>query len=284
MKRLFLATSAALAIAGASSAWATVNVLGVITFTKDVAVVELLNVVKVVDLNVVVVSVPNKFAEGEALVNQTNITNSGCFNCAEKADTITASANGNSGIFNINQSSGNMNNQATAVALSVDVRVPPTPGPTPTPEPIPGVLGFAEAAAGGEQINVNSIDKAVDLFFKVGTISGSFNAAAGIINGNQAPGNMNNQMNSISQSVAFAVGGVALSEADLGQFNIGNKVFEANDPNAEPGVPSDGVGINKAGVIVGSINGTAGIVGVNQAVGNFANQANVVAFAAVILP
>jgi hypothetical protein len=280
MRKLLLATTAAMILAGASSASATVTVFATIDKTKDVTVTETLTVVKFVFLDVVVVSTPEKFAEGDALVNQFNNTNTGCFNCAEKIDTIDAAGNNNAGIFNINQSSGNMNNQGTAVAVAVDTRVittnPPAPG-----DPLPTDLGFAEAQAGAEQVNQDSIDKATALFFKNGVILASLNNNTGILNANQAPGNMNNQANSISMSVSFAPGGVALSEADLGQFNLGNKVFES--ATAADNVANPGFGINKSAAITGSITGNSGIVGVNQAVGTFANQANVVAFAAVIL-
>jgi hypothetical protein len=269
-------------LAGASSASATVTVFATIDKTKDVTVTETLTVVKFVFLDVVVVSTPEKFAEGDALVNQFNNTNTGCFNCAEKIDTIDAAGNNNAGIFNINQSSGNMNNQGSAVAVAVDVRIPGDPTVPPTPDPLPTALGFAEAQAGAEQVNTDSIDAATSLFFKAGVINASLNTNTGILNANQAPGNMNNQANSTSMSVSFAPGGVALSEADLGQFNLRNKVFESFTGLAGAN-PDPAFGINKSAAITDSINGNAGIVGVNQGVGNFANQANVVAFAAVIL-
>lgn len=286
MRKLFLATTAAMILAGASSASASVTVFATIDKTKDVQVFESLVVLKLVFLDVVVNSAPTKFAEGDALVNQFNQTNTGCFNCAEKIDTIGGPAgadgagNSNSGIFNINQSSGNMNNQGSAIALAVDVRPGETPPPPGEPDPTPQALGFAEAQAGAEQVNQNSLDKATSLFFKQGIIANALHTNSGILNANQAPGNMNNQANSIAMSVSFAPGGVALSEADLGQFNLSNTVFESFS-GAAGANPNPLDGINKLASITGSISGNAGIVGVNQAVGNFANQANVVAFAAV---
>jgi len=281
MRKLLLASTAVMLLAGAHSASATVIVFATIDKTKDVTVYEELNVFKFVFLDVLVVSAPGKFAEGDALVNQFNNTNTGCFNCAEKIDNITDAGNANSGIFNINQSAGNMNNQASALAVAVDVRIPGDPTVPPSPDPLPTDLGFAEAQAGAEQYNSDSVDKATSLFFKQGLITASLNGGTGLLNVNQAPGNMNNQANSVSLSVSFAPGGVALSEADLGQFNLANKVYESGVSIGAGTNPQ--LGINKLALIGDSINGNAGIVGVNQAVGNFANQANVVAFAAVIL-
>jgi hypothetical protein len=40
--------------------------------------------------------------------------------------------------------------------------------------------------------------------------------------------------------------------------------------------------VYKAATINGSVNGNAGVIGVNQTAGNMANQANVVSFAVVI--
>jgi hypothetical protein len=174
-----------------------------------------------------------------------------------------------------------MNNQGSAVAVAVDVRIPGDPTVPPSPDPLPGALGFAEAQAGAEQVNQDSLDKGTALFFKSGVISASLNSNTGILHANQAPGNMNNQANSVSMSVSFAPGGVALSEADLGHFNLRNKV---NESGVTVGASTNpGLGINKSAIITDSITGNAGIIGVNQAVGTFANQANVVAFAAVIL-
>jgi hypothetical protein len=88
---------------------------------------------------------------------------------------------------------------------------------------------------------------------------------------------MNNQANALSLAVSLSAG-VALSEADLGQVNTFNTVRES-DATSGGAVR---VGINKNADIVGSISGNTGVVGVNQAVGNMANQANVVSIAAAL--
>jgi hypothetical protein len=96
---------------------------------------------------------------------------------------------------------------------------------------------------------------------------------------NQSAGNVNNKSNELSLAVAFADEGVALSEADLGQWTTGNFVGES-DGTGPDGAPA-GDGINKAATINGSLNGNQGVIGVNQSVGNLANQGNVFSLAGV---
>jgi len=89
---------------------------------------------------------------------------------------------------------------------------------------------------------------------------------AGVLTINQAAGNMNNQANALSIALSLDAG-VALSEADLGQFNTGNTVHETNvGTNLEGAEP-------KTARITASVNGNSGVVGVNQSSGNMANQA-----------
>jgi hypothetical protein len=258
-----------------------VFVFATIDKTKDVAITEEIRVFKNVDLDVLVPLRATKAAESDALVNQTNAANRACTNCDEKRDTITGSGNTNSGVLSINQAAGNMNNQGNAVSIAVDVIV--TPGPGPEQPPDPESAGFAEAQAAADQRNgatgdlgPNTVDT-VNLLFRSGLIEDSLNDNTGVVHANQAPGNMNNQANALSVAVSLDAG-VALSEADLGQVNVGNVVRESD---ATAGTTLR-VGINKRADITGSINGNTGIVGVNQAVGNMANQANVVSVAAAL--
>jgi hypothetical protein len=76
-------------------------------------------------------------------------------------------------------------------------------------------------------------------------------------------------------------GGVALSEADLGQVNRLNQARESDSVASSTIDPL--FGINKTATIRGSITGNTGIVGVNQASGNMANQANGVSAAALVV-
>jgi uncharacterized membrane protein YdcZ (DUF606 family) len=81
---------------------------------------------------------------------------------------------------------------------------------------------------------------------------------------NQNAGNMNNQLNALAMAVGLG-SKWALSEAALGQSNIGNTIVALNT------VKSD--------TITGSVNDNTGVIGVNQTVGNMNNQASVVSMA-----
>lgn len=260
---------AALAL-GAAPALAEVNVLATIDKNKDVFVTEFITLFNTVVLDVEVVSDPEKFAESDALINQSNFFNFACTNCDEKTDTIQNSGNNNSGVLTINQAAGNLSNQGTAIALAVDVEIEVPPGGGGDPED----TGFAEAQAGAEQINSLNLILTQNILFRNALINASLNGNTGVVAVNQATGNMANQANSIAVALSFAAEGVALSEADLGQFNTINTVLEGNGPGST-------VGVNKTATITGSINTNSGIVGVNQSAGNMSNQANVVSFAVV---
>ena len=134
--------------------------------------------------------------------------------------------------------------------------------------------GGAEFVPGGNRI------KTVNVVFRNADVVNSFSNNSGVIHGNQASGNMNNQANALSLSVSLAENGVALSEADLGQVTRYNIVEESDSGGGD-------VGINKAARIggdAGSFNGNTGIIGFNQTAGNMANQANNVSFATVGVP
>ncbi len=266
-----LAVSLAL---GLATAFADVTVTATITKTKDKRVVETLNKVKTVNLNVLVRPTVDKFSESEAIVNQSNTDNEVCENCAEKRDTILNSGNSNAGVLTINQSAGNMNNQGSAISIAIDEPQPPNQTPSGT--------GFAEAQASVDQRNglgpdpeegdpailPNLVDS-INILFREATITSSLNGNTGVVYVNQSPGNMNNQANALSIALSFDAG-VALSEADLGQFNTGNTVLETN--------------VTKTATITASVNGNRGVIGVNQAAGNMANQANVVSIAVARVP
>jgi hypothetical protein len=271
MKRFLIGLVGMGALLWVTPALATVTVFATIDKTKAIFITEVITINKTVTLDAVVNIAVEKSAESQALANQDNLFNEACSNCAEKADTTTGSFNDNSGVVNGNQAAGNMNNQGNAVSVAVDTGggdVPPLQLDVP---------GFAEAQAHAEQINLDNNVDTVNLIFRNADITDSFNDNTGVVGFNQSPGNMNNQVNLVSLAIAITDTGVALSEADLGQFNIRNTVQEsdslgASDPN---------IGINKSAVMAGSLNGNTGIVGVNQSAGNMANQANVASLAFV---
>jgi hypothetical protein len=253
----------------AAPATADVDAFATIYKDKDITIQEWITITKTVEIDVTVVSEPDSVAEAFALVNQTNTNNEACENCAEKSDTISASALNNSGIITVNQAAGNNTNQGHDIAIAIDRLIPGGGGGG-----AGGEDSFAHAQAHVEQDNSSNDVVAIEILFRDALITNSFNDNSGVIHGNQSTGNNNNQANALSLAVGLAGEGVALAEADLGQNNCNNTNFESQDGVA----PFDG--INKTATIASSINGNSGIVGVNQSSGNNGNQANVVAFAA----
>ncbi|MEJ2122888.1 MAG: hypothetical protein P8Z76_19755 [Alphaproteobacteria bacterium] len=261
MRKLTLLGAAAAFALAANTAKADVFVAADVKLDKDIRVVELIAKVKLVALIAVIQARPQKAAESEALINQSNTNNKACENCAEKIDSIVDSLNGNSGITSVNQASGNMNNQGTVIAFSVANVFTDGDGDGNGP-----ARGFAEAQAAGAQLQQFNTVETINVPFRDAIIRGSINRNSGVVTVNQAPGNLNNQANALSIAVARTLQGVALSEAVLGQKNANNNVTEMNT--------------HKRAVIAGSIRNNSGIVAVNQAAGNMANQTNMVAIAA----
>ena len=258
MRKLLLGAAAAVVMA-ASPAIADVKVDLKVRSHKDKIVLELVEKMKIAHYLVVVVDEGEAAANSRAFVNQSNKFNKACENCAEKESIIDGSLNGNEGIVSVNQATGNMNQQGTAVAFAFNA------GPAQNgEEDEDDTTGFAESVAGAGQVNRDNEVDSVNILFRDSSINESGNNSTGLLYVNQAAGNVNNQVNALSAAVSEAegqLGGIALSEADLGQLNTGNFVFERN--------------VNKTASITGSFNANSGVIGVNQSSGNFANQANV---------
>ena len=273
LRKATLLSAVAGAALFASSASADVLVFGTVDKTVTVDIEETITKNKFVFLDVVLVDVPEKFAESYALINQRNQNNRACGNCAEKLDQIIGSITGNTGITSVNQASGNMNNQSTVIAFSWDL--PETPLPDPDPETPGDNTGFAHAQLASSQYMLTNIVDTVNIVFRDAILSGSVNDNTGITAVNQSAGNINNQANGISIAVSLS-NGIALADTALGQFNQGN--FSGfNDEHAPSGQTERNV--SKQTLISGSINGNIGITQVNQAAGNFANQSNTVTLA-----
>ncbi|QEX21994.1 hypothetical protein FRZ61_19230 [Hypericibacter adhaerens] len=292
----------ALLIANAASA--DVNILANINKTKDITVTEWITISKTVNLTAVVDITPGKAAEATGIVNQTNYDNEACGNCAEKIDAIIDSIDGNTGLVNNNQSAGNMNNQGNAVSVAWDLDRPPGAPPPPPQVPAPGRSGFANSSADVDQKNGSfspdesttdiqaaavlgdpNIVDTINLLFRDAIISGSINSNTGVVQVNQSVGNMNNQANQFVLAVSLLgdsqQGGVALSEADLGQVTTGNYAQESD--NVPTSDDTTLVGINKNTTIENSISFNTGVIGVNQSAGNMSNQANNVSAAVVVV-
>jgi hypothetical protein len=265
------------------------SLFAVATEDKDVVTNELITFNTLVNLDQTVDATNvDDFAEASAMGVQINSDNRDCSNCAEKTDTI-----GGSGTDNAVS-----NDTGTLVSAAVDLGTPNTQPPTqppphtpPTPTPPTGTpasgSGFAHAQAEatqtngdfgvGESIGSNVVE-AVDLISRAALIQNAFNDDDGLVYGNQATGNNNNQLNELSLAFSERPQGVAIAESDLGQFNTENVVGESGSVAQDKLTP---IGITKTATIDTSLNGDEGIFGVNQAVGNNGNQANIASVAAV---
>jgi hypothetical protein len=279
MKKLLTVSLALLLVAVFTvPASAFIFVFAEIEKDKYVSVTERIRILKQADIDVTVSVVPEKAAETLALVNQENLGNFACEDCAEKTDLLSNSMNFHTGIMNANQSAGNENNQGNVLAVGVDFRIPPPPSTEPEPNQ---ENGFANAEASVSQNqgfllyendewnftpDNNEIDS-INILFREAIITASLNDNMGIVGFNQAPGQQNNQVNNLALAAALT-GGVALSEADLGQHTLSGYVGEDS--------------VYKTATITGSILRNSGIVSVNQSSGNQANQANNLSIAATL--
>jgi hypothetical protein len=151
--------------------------------------------------NVVVVAAiaddPFAFVDAQAEADERNFNNTvtdiealdpvdgGGF-APRKTALILESINTNTGIVDVNQDAGNMNNQNNADAIAVALG---------------GVLALSEAALGQENTG-NTVNEVQTV--RTGRIAGSINGNAGIVKVNQATGNMNNQANNVAISALTA--------------------------------------------------------------------------------
>jgi hypothetical protein len=290
MKKTLLLSTALLASAMMFSApaRADVSVDGYAEFEKDIVVWERsfsLYAVGILSFNIFIDS---SAAESISVTNQRNDNQSFFFdpenpdggeepflapprNNGAYVATITDSINANSGITQVNQDVGHMVNQANVVSAALN-----------------RTAFFAESHAIVEQQNNgNTVEQTGALPGEFGVPEGpigpnsfalrranlidSVNGNSGVTQVNQNSGVANNQVNSVSLALSLGSGtglgttAVAISEADLGQWNVGNRTDETNTI--------------KVSRIVGSINNNGGITSVNQSSGNMNNQATVISFA-----
>jgi ABC-type Na+ efflux pump permease subunit len=99
-------------------AFADVDIYVTINKDKNIYIDESLKVEKKVDIDVEVELKTKKAAESDTLVNQKNEDNKDS-NAFTGSNSVISNVTG-SGIVNVNQASGNMNNQANAVSVAVD--------------------------------------------------------------------------------------------------------------------------------------------------------------------
>ncbi|MCJ7617285.1 MAG: hypothetical protein MUO43_12200 [Desulfobacterales bacterium] len=297
-------TAFAFVMAMGLPALADVTVLGTIDKTKTKTVDESVSIDKAIYVGVKQVIHPSNSAEAQALKNDVNKGNtvteettppvaptyytdpidqqqvmldpgSPAVPVIKSAVIDGGSMDAAAGIINVNQSPGSINNQGNAVALSYS-DIPATV--TEVTDPLKGeteYMGgvFLHAESSAELIN-GGLDDVVDSIgagnvvtadpgtTRTNTIDGALNGISGILGVNQSAGNINNQNNAASLSVGSAV--AALSEADLGLYNVGN-------------VSNENGTVTTDSITNAALASASGIIGVNQSSGNMNNQANVVA-------
>ncbi len=269
-KWLFLSLAAwfALGVATAFAADSGVTIQATIDKTETKSITETLAITKVITLQPTVQVTSTKAAESDALSNQSQEGGTEVSTSSQRTDTIQTSGNTNSGILTLNQASGNMNNQGSAVSVAVDVNVTIDTTPGGVAGGGPSVGGFANSQASVDQETENGTITTVNLLVRSAKIDNSINLNTGVVHANQSTGSMSNQSNDLSIALSLT-GGAALAEADLGQINSTNTSNET------------AVGVfQKTATLTGSVLTNKGVISVNQTVGNFANQANVVSIAA----
>jgi hypothetical protein len=271
MKKL-LSGIAVLLLAGfvAAPAQADIDVVANVNLTKNVLILENITKFKTLFIDVDGNPLTEGAAEALVLVNVTNTGNTVTGNDSGEeplpdgrlfdafigpgGEGGEGSINNNEGVVHVNQDVGNNVNQANVLASAIS--------------DVPSAAANSEAVV--DQINtLNSVT-----FTGLGdpsnpekntTITVSVNDNTGIVGVNQNAGDMNNQTNAVA--VALGDDGdstFALSNAFLGQVNMGNTVTERDTVRAP--------------TIEDSILSNTGIVTVNQTPGNMNNQGTIVSF------
>lgn len=265
--RIALAAAMAVGVVAgfAGQSFADVNVFASITKIKDVDVLEIIDIDKTVNIDVIAVVEADGAAEAQSLANVDNFDNNTQLRNGRYRAETEESLLGNIGITQANQASGQNQNQGNLVSAAI----------TATGD------AFANSQAevdqqngGGEGIGNITVLANVDIS---ASINDSLDGNTGIVQFNQDAGVNNNQTN----AVAIAAGVdtdeqdviAALSEAALGQENSFNSVSEGGELSSDA--------TEKSASITNSMNLNTGVVmGVNQAAGNNANQANLVSISA----
>lgn len=266
-------------MAFATPAAADFTVLADITKTKDIVVVEEITIRKDIRVNATVTPEIDSAADALAIVNQViegnNITD--LFDVDYSA-SITGSigilTNGNSGITAVNQDVGNVNNQANTGAFAITDDGDAFTNAEVSVEQVNGAIVGPDGVPIGDPNTLVLFGHSFSA-----SITDSINNNTGITHVNQNAGNLNNQANALA--VAAGIGcstcvepeiqGFAIAEADLGQQTSG-QTLTGLSPGGTQSV-----------TMVASVINNHGVVGVNQAAGNFAAQANLVALSASIM-
>jgi hypothetical protein len=198
-------------------------------------------------------------AEAQALANVLNQGNSVTLDGVQYFALKLGSVNNNTGITQVSQAAGNMQNQGNLVAVGLAATGD----------------AFVNAQAEVEQLNLNTAAQSlVQNSTFVADLTLSVTGNIGVTQVNQDAGNMNNQTNAVAVAAGIQPDGtgalVALAESALGQESSDHVVVDSNN-------------LKSAFIGPGSISGNSGITHVNQSVGMYANQANVVSVAAAVV-
>ena len=235
---------------------------------KDVYLHQHVSVSKDLDLNVCANIDPNQWAEVEVYKTDINKHNSVneifdplCVAFDLNTDSISSSFTCFSGIAQVNQSSGSLNNQGNIAAIAATSNDSDWSSSYGHPSSSSGGLSHTDVAV--EQVNTcNEICSS--LVTHMDQISGSFTDFHGIAQVNQSSGFMNNQNNVVGITANMNKGVVALSDATLTQSNTDNCVSYAC--------------VNYKADICNSFQHGNGIAQVSQSPGSMNNQANIVSF------
>ncbi len=212
-----------------------------------------------------------------------------------KAADITDSYKNGTGIANVNQAPGNLNNQANEVAISLGSKGTAPGGVTLPADSFEGMYCEAQVVSvqyngvffnpatppgtlgGAREEKPNTYDTGG--FTKTDTISASFDTFSGVANVNESAGSLNNQGNAVAIAGGVAEPGhvaqvvvKAASNVMLSQVNAFNTVHEGT------GIVTAGNN-NTDSINNGSFNSAFGVFNVNQSSGSVNNQKNVVAIA-----
>jgi hypothetical protein len=275
-KHLLASTALILGAAFAMPAMADVIVTGTVTKDEDIVVREFITETKTVTITVTQDFIAFTAAQAVSVYNQRNTgnilrrdfddplpgtaTDPATFSCATcgpaavtvTAATILASYNNNTGVVLWNQDVGNNANQANNITIAVAENA-----------------YYARSVNSAEQRTERNFSFVFGIFplvTKSAVMDGSVRQNTGVVMINQNAGFASNQYNSLTAALSLDTGaGVALADADLGQWNQNNQTFDFNS--------------TRVGTISNSVVSNQGVTAVNQNTGNFNNQATIISFA-----
>jgi len=253
------AMAAGFAVAVANPVFADVTVTVDVDKTKTITVTEIIHKDKSVTATIdVIILDADGVAEAQALANVLNQGNSVNLDGVSYIATMQTTVVGNRGITQVSQAAGNMHNQGNLVAVALTAEGD----------------SFANAQAEVQQDNLNTSPTSLVIGSTfVANMPGSVVGNLGVTQVNQDAGNMNNQTNAVAVAAGIASTNadvlVALAESALGQTSSDHLINESNNV--------------KDAQMVGAVTDNTGITHVNQAVGMFADQANVVSIGAAVV-